>query len=170
MSPWHAPPPATRGQPTTTTLTFKTMLFFLQEKPDATPTSARLRCPLQCQVTVDALDGKVRFSDSALPPYGVFAKPFPIQQEWTQEFIETLFGLEMDESLEFLLSDGLIYPAQPRRWVYPAKTMVRASVYPLSSARHFILTAINERYYAQSELGYRRKRATKVAQDALAEA
>lgn len=146
------------------------MHYFLQEKPDATPTSARLRCPLQCQVTVDALDGKVRFSDSALPPYGLFAKPFPLQQEWTQEFIESVFALEIDESLEFLVRDGLIYPARPRRWVYPAQNRVRESIYPLPSARHFSLTAINERYYAQSELEYHRKRAIKVAEGALTEA
>ena len=142
------------------------MICFLQEKADATPTSTPIRCPLQCQVSIDPQNGKVTFADPALR-YGLFAKPFPIQQGWTEEFIESIFSLEKDKSLEFYVSDGLIYPVRPRRWVFPAKTMVRENVYPLASARTFSITAIEDQYYAKKELEHARKRAIAVAQGAV---
>lgn len=147
------------------------MIFLLQEKADATPTRARIRCPLQCQVSIDPSNGKVRFADPALR-YGAFAEPFTQAEGaegWTKEFIEAVFNLQEGEFIEVMVRSGFIYPVRARRWVFPAKTMVREYVYPLPSARTFSLTAITDRYYAQHELEYARKRAVKVAQGAVAD-
>jgi len=145
------------------------MIFLLQEKADATPTRARIKCPLQCQASIDPFDGKVTFADPALR-YGAFAEPFTQAKGaecWTKEFIEAVFNLQEGEFIEVMVCRGLIYPVRPRRWVFPAKTMAREYVYPLVSARTFRFTAIADQSYAKKELEFARKRAIAVAQGAV---
>ena len=145
------------------------MIFLLQEKADATPTRARRKCPLQCQVSINPFDGKVRFADPALS-YGAFAEPFTQAEGakgWTKEFIEAVFNLQEGEFIEVMVCRGLIYPVRSRRWVFSVNTMVREYVYPLVSARTFRFTAIADQYYAKKELEYARKRAIAVAQGAV---
>jgi hypothetical protein len=145
------------------------MIFLLQEKADATPTRARIRCPLQCQASIDPFDGKVRFADPALR-YGAFAEPFTQAEGaegWAKEFTEAVFNLQEGEFIEVMVCRGFIYPVRARWWVFPAKTMVREYVYPLVSARTFKFTAIADQYYAKKELEYAQKRTIAVAQGAV---
>jgi hypothetical protein len=146
------------------------MNYLLQENGKGTSTKPELLCPLQCQVSIDALTGKITFCDSVLPPYGKFAEPFTQAkgaEGWTKEFIETVFSLKKGESFEVMVSGGFIYPVNPRWWVYPAKTCVKEYVYPLlRPTRIFRIIAIGDSYYAKKELEYRQRRALAIANGA----